>query len=192
MAEVQDWVSRQEEHFLHHFGTGKAENIALFEGHLPPAGSRIIDLGTNGPYMTRALLDRGYDAYGADLPRLAEEARRRDPSVADRIFSCNLECQEVPGGPYDMVLALGVVEHLLSYKELFSKVACALKGGGALFITTCCRDTAIGEPYHHHHFVPEELEGLGRGARLTLERWWQTSNTNLLAFFRNEIRKGAT
>lgn len=190
---ILEWSVFQQRHFLDEaYGTSKHIPLELIQPVLPPISGKglpphVLDLGMNGGYLVERLVNMGYDAHGADLSGLVKKARELLPHLAERFWNCNLEYDDLPGQGWDLILALGVMEHLLRYDLLFGKCGNALKKGGTLFVTTCCRRGVKHEFYHTHHFVEEELTEMATAAGLEVVGFSQTSPTNLLGTFRSVV-----
>jgi len=186
LDEVEKWCLAQEDHTLHIYGTSRTIDWSLFDRYIPRPPCRVVDLGMNGGYVVRELVERGYDACGVDLPRLAQRAREELPEVADRLLDCNLEVEEipVPHGRYDMVLATGVMEHLMNWDKFLGKVYRSMGFMATLFMTTCDSRGREIETYHAKHFTSEELIEVAGLARLETVRVWKTSSTNLIGLFK--------
>jgi ubiquinone/menaquinone biosynthesis C-methylase UbiE len=102
-----------------------------------PAGSRVLDVGCGVGRWSRLLAQRGALVTGIDLsPTMIEEAQRRAAraGVAGR---CAFEVQDLSelavNGPFDLVLAVTVLQHILDPVGLHSAVAsmarCLAPGG---------------------------------------------------------------
>jgi 2-polyprenyl-3-methyl-5-hydroxy-6-metoxy-1,4-benzoquinol methylase len=97
-----------------------------------PAGARALDAPCGGEAaLTRALIDLGFDACGADLDR--EAARRLGKAFTE----ANLE-QPLPwsDGAFDAVFSTEGIEHLENHFSFLREVCRILKPGGLLVLTT--------------------------------------------------------
>ena len=145
---------------------------------------KILDLGCNGSYVVDVLIKLGHDAWGTDLPAVARQAQRDHLETANRILTCNLDTGDIPGGGYDLVLVLGVIEHLVNYNLLFKKVSKVLKDNGIVFVTTCNREVIEIERHHYHHFTVKELQMMAESAGFEMISITSSSKTNLIGSFR--------
>lgn len=185
----EDWARMQETCFMLNYGTSRGVSLKLVVEALPVGPIKILDLGCNGVNLVKLLLTWGNDAYGADLPLLAERAKQEAPEVAHRFLPCDLEQEEIPivgEEKYDHIFAFGVIEHLRNYRLFFSKAARALKMGGVLYLLTC-NSKAVSvkeEVLHVKHFTRDELDYMARKAGFGNEGITSTSRTNLIGFFR--------
>jgi len=164
------WWQSQETHFIREgFGSAKNVNWELFQHLLPQPGSRILDVGCNSGHVVIKLREMSYDAYGVDLPGVIQRALEYYfPGMERYLLPCNLEFEELPSNSYDLVLCLGVMEHLQSWDKLLPKIARVLKEGGVCYLTTCNRQAIEKENWHAHHFLLEELLEMGQEVGLEM------------------------
>lgn len=105
----------------------------------PGGGDRILDLGCGPGYLLEELHEVQY--VGIDLnPAHIVEALRRYPGRA-RFFCQRLGTDEpLPKGPFDRVLAVGLLHHLddESVRRLMGQAAAELAPGGRLVTIDCC------------------------------------------------------
>ncbi len=159
IAGLKQWVATQEEYFSSKaFGFRDGPEVSSFKDYLPESGAKILVVGCNDGGRVKMLVEMGYDCYGIDLPSVIEKAKKKYPEIADRLSVCNLECDALPGGPYKLVIAIHVMEHLIGYLFFLPKVARVLDG--ILFLRTPKSKPYPIEPYHQHHFTREELTQL--------------------------------
>ena len=91
------------------------------------AGSRVLDLGCGVGRWSRLLAGRGAQVTGVDLsPTMVAIARRRS-EVQGLSERCRFLVQDLAqldaGGPYDLVLGVTVLQHILDAERLRSAVA---------------------------------------------------------------------
>ncbi len=97
-----------------------------------PRGARVLELGTGDGLLTRALHDAGIDAELLEgAPLLCARARTLYPHLP--VHEALFETFE-PHRPYDMVLALHVLEHVDDPVALLSRIATWLRPGGAAML----------------------------------------------------------
>jgi 2-polyprenyl-3-methyl-5-hydroxy-6-metoxy-1,4-benzoquinol methylase len=98
---------------------------------LPP-GARVLDAPCGGEAaLTRALLDSGFDAQGADLDREAAER------LGKAFTEVNLDQPfPWPDDTFDAVFSTEGIEHLENHFSFLREVCRILKPGGLLILTT--------------------------------------------------------
>lgn len=89
-------------------------------------GSSVLDVGCGVGRWSRRLAARGVRVTGVDLsPTMIAEARRR-ASVEGLAARCRFEAQDLSeldaGGPFDLVLGVTVLQHILDPAALHSAV----------------------------------------------------------------------
>ena len=112
-----------------YFRDAKPELLKLFDPH----GMRILDAGCaaggNGELMKSA---GAREVIGIELsPEAAAEARRH----LDRVFVgdlASLDLSDVAAEPFDAVLAIDVLEHLVEPAKALTRLVATLKPGGLL------------------------------------------------------------
>jgi len=97
-----------------------------------PAGARMLDAPCGAAAaLTRALLDRGYEAVGADIDPEAE--KRLGKAFAKANFDAPLPW---PDQDFDAVISTEGIEHLENHFLFLREVGRILKPGGLLLLTT--------------------------------------------------------
>jgi 2-polyprenyl-3-methyl-5-hydroxy-6-metoxy-1,4-benzoquinol methylase len=97
-----------------------------------PAGARVLDAPCGGEAaLTRALMEAGFDAQGADLDTQAEG------QLGKAFTKVNLDLP-LPwsGGTFDAVFSTEGIEHLENHFSFLREVCRILKPGGLLVLTT--------------------------------------------------------
>jgi len=97
-----------------------------------PAQAKILDAPCGGPAaLTLALIERGYQAVGADLDGEAERA------LSEAFAKVNLDAPlPWPNQNFDAVISTEGIEHLESHFSFLREVWRVLKPGGLLILTT--------------------------------------------------------
>lgn len=172
---VEAWANLQASHVINVNWGANVKAVDLITDYLPETGGKILDIGCNDGAIVKKLIEMGYDSYGVDLPQVIKEAQ-----CPDRLFICNLETDDLPDGPYDLILAFAVIEHLKNYNQLLSKIVKVLKQSGIIYLTTINREYREIDIWHTHHFTVEELSELANQAGLRLLEYKQVgSRTNI-------------
>jgi 2-polyprenyl-3-methyl-5-hydroxy-6-metoxy-1,4-benzoquinol methylase len=97
-----------------------------------PTGARVLDAPCGEEAaLTRALIDVGFDAHGADLDTQPEEL------LGKAFTKVNLD-EPLPwsGGTFDAVFSTEGIEHLENHFSFLREVCRILKPGGLLVLTT--------------------------------------------------------
>lgn len=126
---------------------------------------RLLDIGCSLGYTVEAAVERGWDAYGADIS--AEVVQ----SCRDRGLNCHLsDGQRLPFGDasFDVVTAWHVIEHVTNVAETLREWRRVLKDHGLLALETpdssCLKVRLRGtayrrfwQPEHTYTFCPQNL-----------------------------------
>lgn len=134
--------------------------------HIPPAGARVLDVGTAGGAFLEAAAEYGYDACGLEPSAfMAEQARRRGLNVT----AGTLEDGVFPPASFDMVCLWDVLEHVARPRDLLMAIRPILKPQGVLLINYPDIGTTM--------------------AKLAGARFWWILSVHLVHFDRAAIRK---
>lgn len=101
-------------------------------GLLPPR-IRSLDFGCGKAALVRLLLDLGCDAWG-------EDAYPRAAYAGERVSTTG------PGGSFDLITAVEVIEHTLDPVAILSNLRSRLAPKGLLLVTTECFNEKIHGP----------------------------------------------
>lgn len=71
---------------------------------------KLLDIGCGGGDLTHRLLKRGFDAYGVDISEYALANCHED--MKSRLQLADISSSPEVGGPFDIVLATDLLEHL--------------------------------------------------------------------------------
>jgi len=133
--------------FIDYYGEIRSDVLP----HVPDGVRRILEVGC-GRGVTGELLRRelGADVTGVELnPVVAREAATRlDRVVVGDVEDPGLETEIAHAGPYDLVLALELFEHLATPEGFLERAARWLAPGGTILLST---------PNVGHHSVVEDL-----------------------------------
>jgi SAM-dependent methyltransferase len=130
-----------------YFARGKYDNgfaqrrenqrrLALMERAAVQPGARVLDVGC-GPGDFVAFAGDRFDMWGLDVsPGAIDEARRKNPRVADQLASGFVVVQRYPAGVFDAIVMWDVVEHLWDPLAVLRQLLPCLRPGGALLLST--------------------------------------------------------
>jgi SAM-dependent methyltransferase len=109
----------------------------------PPDSRRILDVGCGNGFVSRALLEKGYDVIGLDASTEGiERAKRYAPG---RFFVHRVGTDALPAqllsGTFDIVVSLEVIEHIYAPRGFVDFCRNMLKPNGMLILST---------PYHSY------------------------------------------
>jgi 2-polyprenyl-3-methyl-5-hydroxy-6-metoxy-1,4-benzoquinol methylase len=149
--------------------------VDFAERHGARAG-RLFDVGCFDGGLLDVAAARGWEGWGLELqPEAAREANRRHPG---RVVQSTVEgFGGLEPGAYDLVTAIGLVEHLRDPRRLFEIAAAGLKPGGLLVIQTPNADSLpakllgrywppIAPPEHTYYFGTSTLKRASRALGL--------------------------
>jgi SAM-dependent methyltransferase len=117
--------------------------------------SSVLDLGCGKGHMVYAFDELGVESFGVDF---SEYAVSRSPqNIRERLFKADLASEVLPfeNGKFDMITAMGLLEHLKSVDHAIGEMKRVLQPGGSLFIRTpkrsievALRMLGISDPTH--------------------------------------------
>ncbi len=143
---LPDW---QYHRALRHNAIMHTPHIAAMLNDVQP-GSRVLELGCGSGWLTIGMAQRGARVHGLDIGAKAiEVARSYYESVKDKLSGtatyqvADLNSTDLPIDYYDMVVAKGVLHHLLNLESLIDRVHGALRPGGLLWVSDTNGDEAM-------------------------------------------------
>jgi SAM-dependent methyltransferase len=99
------------------------------------AGRAVADLGSGTGRIVDMLLDAGAAHVTAVEPSSAFDVLKRNTTRrAGQISYVNARADELPDGPYDLVVSIGVLHHIADPKPVVARAFATLAGGGRMLI----------------------------------------------------------
>ncbi len=127
-----DWASQYDRDLARYdYAVPQAVFDALSPRLSGRAGARVLDIGI-GTGLSSAMLKQAYpDLHitGVDVARnMLEECRQK--GLADRVFCCDVRYDAMPPGPYQAIIAAGVLEFIQHAEDVVTPMARHLAPGG--------------------------------------------------------------
>jgi 2-polyprenyl-3-methyl-5-hydroxy-6-metoxy-1,4-benzoquinol methylase len=135
------------------------------ERFAPLGGSRLLDIGAGSGKLVRFLRARGVDAQGIEPSRALFDCFLS----AETAFTCAMldDLRSPAGGPFDVVTAFDVIEHVADPVRFLGDLSALLAPGGlflgstpdvgSLVARTFGRRWHFYYPYHLSYFAPRTL-----------------------------------
>lgn len=129
-------------------------------------GSRVLEIGCGRGYLLKRLGELGADAMGVEPGKVYESHWARHGVRVVRSF---FPAPEI-AGPFDLVVAYGVLEHVHEPRALIRQALATAPGGCALFTVPNCEEAiATGDPsmlIHEHisYFTRDSLVAVAQQA----------------------------
>jgi 2-polyprenyl-3-methyl-5-hydroxy-6-metoxy-1,4-benzoquinol methylase len=140
-AESVFWADGNEEYYLDDSNLLSARVKAEFVRRHCPERQRLLDVGSSfGHFLAAA--DAFYDASGVELSPEAVAWSGSHFGVRSAVGSV-YDLEKVNNGPFDIVTAWDVVEHLEDPQSALNRCRQALKPGGWLFLSTPDAGSAV-------------------------------------------------
>ncbi len=115
-------------------------DIEALLGRVTP-GMRALEIGCGAGWLTLALAQRGAHAHGLDISSKAIAiARTYHESIQDAVSGratydvADLNAIQLPPEQYDLVVAKGVLHHLVNMDRVIEQLHRTLKPGGLLWV----------------------------------------------------------
>lgn len=130
------------------------------------AGKRVLDAGCGDGLGTRFLARVAREVVGVDASARAIAACRATWRVGNlRFEQGDVATDAIPGGTYEVVVCLQLLEHLREPRGLLARLRQALDPGGMLVLSTPNRLRSVSEnPFHVHEYTAPELAYLLKGS----------------------------
>ena len=153
------------------------------EAHLPPKGSRVLDIGTAGGAFLEAAQRFGFQVVGLEPSRfLVEQGRQRGLPIEQG----TVDQHPFSHASFDLICFWDVLEHLAEPRRALEKVLPLLKRDGVLLINYPDIGTAVARiagrrfwwllSVHLHHFSLDTISRIcdRTGFRVFhAQRYWQ-------------------
>ena len=176
----------------------------IIEPHVPRIDARILDIGCASGRLLANLRERGFtNVVGLDpSPACAVTAKRL---YAIDVFTMTLAELGATNEKFDLVVLVGVLEHLRDINESFAHLLRILNPGGLLYVEVPDATTFVdwdNAPFqefsteHINFFGPVSLDNLMGAHGFTRvyleqnhrEQSWKTVMSNISAVFRKGAR----
>lgn len=160
-------------------------------------GKRLMDIGCGRGYFPAVLRQLGWEAHGIEFsPDAAQFARRK---FGLDVFAGTAEqYASRHGGPFSVVTAIDVVEHVTAPDEFIRAAAALVEPGGRLVIDTpnaAAANIAVDgilwkgfNPFHIFLFTVENLSSLLSRHGFVVEQSFSYNNMPARGFRRRMIR----
>jgi 2-polyprenyl-3-methyl-5-hydroxy-6-metoxy-1,4-benzoquinol methylase len=127
------------------------------------AGKRVLDAGCGSGYGAAELATIAGDVTAIDTAADAIHYARERYAAANLHFAQGL-CTELPDGPYELITAFEVIEHLEDWRGFLSEARRVLAPGGRFLVSTPntlyyaeSRRGSGANPFHVHEFEYAEF-----------------------------------
>jgi 2-polyprenyl-6-hydroxyphenyl methylase / 3-demethylubiquinone-9 3-methyltransferase len=151
---------------LHQLNEARVEYFRRMFGGFQ--GKRVLDVGCGGGLLAEALAREGAAVTGLDPSEKSLEAARAHAAKAGlRISYVRGTAESLPDGPFDLVMAVDVLEHVADLERAVAEMARVLAAGGGLGFLTHNRTPAaflslIWEEEYAAHTMPEGFHDFSR------------------------------
>jgi SAM-dependent methyltransferase len=144
------------------YGRPYAEDFLSFIERMPVSSGRALEIGAGVGYLTRLLLDRGWDTTSL------EPGRGYEPHWSQYGVSMLQEFFPTPRapGPFDLICSYGVLEHVPDPSSFLRAIKSHLapQGVAVLSVPDCGEEISVGDPtiLCHEHVNYFEIGSLTR------------------------------
>lgn len=101
---------------------------------LPDRMDRVLEIGCGAGTTLKWLRTQRSVQYAVGVD-LSPEAAERAKSIFDVVWTGDIETMELPTGPFDLVLALDVLEHLVDPWLMMKRLQATLGPGAAIIVS---------------------------------------------------------
>jgi SAM-dependent methyltransferase len=126
-------------------------------------GKRVLDAGCGSGYGSAELARTASHVTGIDFSADAIDYARSNFSAPNLSFEIG-DCADLPGGPYDLIAAFEVIEHLSGWRRFLEEARRTLAAGGQFLVSTPnrlyyaeSRGVSGDNPFHVHEFEYSEF-----------------------------------
>ncbi|MBI2383227.1 MAG: class I SAM-dependent methyltransferase [Gammaproteobacteria bacterium] len=141
-------------------GRAYADDFLRFVGSQLPPSARCLEIGAGRGYLTRRLIDAGWNVTALE-PGRSNEPHWHHHGV--QVISDSFPSPAVTG-TFDAILAYAVLEHIADLADFLSAASRQLSTNGRLIVAIpdCCECIAAGDPSillheHFHYFTAGSL-----------------------------------
>jgi SAM-dependent methyltransferase len=127
------------------------------------AGKRVLDAGCGSGYGSAELARTASHVTGIDFSTDAIDYARSNFSAPNLSFEIG-DCTDLPNGPYDLIAAFEVIEHLSEWRRFLEEARRTLAAGGQFLVSTPnrlyyaeSRGVSGDNPFHVHEFEYAEF-----------------------------------
>lgn len=107
----------------------------------PRPGERLLEIGIGlTPFLYRASREYGLNCYGLDFTQASLMSQSAAFPGALHLVRADGEHLPFPGGAFDHIVSISVIEHLTDYPAAFAEIRRVLKPGGRALIQMPCKD----------------------------------------------------
>ncbi|NIR49581.1 class I SAM-dependent methyltransferase [candidate division KSB1 bacterium] len=135
--------------------------------HIDPNNKRVLDVGFGSGHLLKSL-PNSCMLYGAEISESAVEEARRDPAFSRwrkaKFFLIHENIlDELPRGPFDIILSSHTLEHVPDDKQLLQSIYTRLKKGGFLFLFVPIEEPNY-IPFHVRNYSMASFQNVVRNA----------------------------
>jgi SAM-dependent methyltransferase len=127
------------------------------------AGARVLDAGCGSGYGSAELARAAAHVTGIDFSTDAIDFASANFSAANLSFQIG-NCTALPSGPFDLIVAFEVIEHLAEWRKFLQEARRAIAPGGRFIVSTPnklyyaeSRGESGTNPFHVHEFEYAEF-----------------------------------